>query len=231
MREKGIERTQAIIFRKRGMSYRDILENIPVAKSTLSLWLRQVHLSQEQRQRLTEKRKAAQLRGAETRHRQRLLQTEIIKREAREKINRLSDYEKLLIGSALYWAEGSKQREGRWGTGVIFANSDPHMLRMFRRWLFDVASISENDLVYEIFLHKNHIKRLKEIRRFWAHTFNISVRKFQKIYYKRHNPKNNRKNNGNKYYGLVRIRVRASSALNRKIAGWIEGICANWGVV
>ena len=33
------------------------------------------------------------------------------------------------------------------------------------------------------------------------------------------------------YFGLLRIRVRKSTDLNRKISGWIEEICRKWGVV
>jgi len=60
---KADEQKRAIGFRKKGLTYNEILKRVPVAKSTLSLWLREVGLAKRQRQRLTEKRKAAQLRG------------------------------------------------------------------------------------------------------------------------------------------------------------------------
>jgi len=46
---------KAIELRKKGLSYSEILKCVPVAKSTLSLWLRSVGLSKKQRQRLTDK--------------------------------------------------------------------------------------------------------------------------------------------------------------------------------
>lgn len=62
---KRVERKRAIELRKQGLSYREIRSEVPVAKATLSLWLRQVGLAKAQRQRLTAKRLAATHRGAQ----------------------------------------------------------------------------------------------------------------------------------------------------------------------
>jgi len=67
---------KAIVLRRQCLSYREILNQIPVAKSTLSLWLQSVHLSVPQKQALTQKKLDAARRGAETKRRQRLLSTE-----------------------------------------------------------------------------------------------------------------------------------------------------------
>src|SRR5207249_316451 len=65
---KPVERERAIELRRHGLSYREIRAQVPVAKSTLSLWLRQVGLAKAQRQRLTERRLAAAHRGSQKRH-------------------------------------------------------------------------------------------------------------------------------------------------------------------
>lgn len=54
-----IIKEKAINLRKRGFSYSEILEQIPVAKSTLSSWLHSIGLSKKQKQRLTEKKLAS----------------------------------------------------------------------------------------------------------------------------------------------------------------------------
>ena len=46
------EKQKAIALRKRGYSYSEILAEVPVAKSTLSLWLRSVGLAKKQKQLL-----------------------------------------------------------------------------------------------------------------------------------------------------------------------------------
>lgn len=66
---------------------------------------------------------------------------------------------------------------------------------------------------------------------FWSKVVNTDKSKFKYIYFKKNKVNTKRKNIGNGYNGLLRVRVRKSSSLNRKIAGWIEGIDAYCGVV
>ncbi len=61
---KQKEKNKAIELRKQGLSYREILGQISVAKSSLSLWLKSVKLAQEQKQRLTDKKLASARKGA-----------------------------------------------------------------------------------------------------------------------------------------------------------------------
>lgn len=46
---------KAVALRKEGKVYSEILKEVPVAKSTLSLWLRDVGLAKAQKQRITQK--------------------------------------------------------------------------------------------------------------------------------------------------------------------------------
>ncbi len=231
VRHSQKNREKAIILREQGLSYREILEHVPVAKSTLSLWLRSVHLSVPQKQALTQKKLNAARRGAETKRRQRLLSTEKLKTAARKQIGSLTKREKLLIGAALYWAEGSKQRPSTLSTSVIFNNSDPLMIKFFKDWLLEVVKVNPHALKFEIYLHETHHHRLNEVRRYWAKVLSEPVQKLETVYFKKNVLKTSRKNTENGYYGLVRIRLRASSGLNRTISGWVEGIVQNCGVV
>ncbi len=90
-----------------------------------------------------------------------------------KEIDKISDRELWLIGIALYWAEGTKEKEHTVSEQTTFSNSDPN-------------------------IH---------------------------IYFKKHTVNLYRKNQGDKYMGVFRIRLRRSSELNRKIAGWTQGIC------
>ena len=51
--------------------------------------------------------------------------------------------------------------------------------------------------------------------------------KFNKVYFKTNKIKTNRKNIGWLYYGLLRVKVSASSSLLRQVAGWTEAIVKN----
>lgn len=94
-------KSKAISLRKSGLSYSQILQQIPVAKSTLSLWLRPVGLSVRQRQRLTEIKLLAAKRGGEVRKRFRLEETIKIKEQARREISPISQKELFLLGTIL----------------------------------------------------------------------------------------------------------------------------------
>lgn len=226
---KTKEKSEAIKLRKRGLSYSEILKKIPVAKSTLSLWLRSIGLAKSQKQRLTEKKLAAMRRGWEARRRKRLLITEEIKTKARNEIGKISKRELWLIGTALYWAEGAKEKDK--SMAVKFSNSDPQMIKLFLEWLLKICKIPTENIYFEIYLHKNAVNRKKEVQNYWTETTNFPLSQFQKIIWKKHNLNPKRKNIGKSYYGQLRICVRKSTNLNRKIAGWIEGICKQCRVV
>lgn len=219
------EKEIAINLRKQGFSYSEILKRIPVAKSSLSLWLRSVGLSKKQNQRLTEKKLAAALRGAMKKKEDRILRTKIIKEAAEKEIGKLTERERWLIGIALYWAEGSKERDTSMSTGIRFNNSDPSMIKLFLKWLRDIMKISEEDIKYDIYIHENSKNKIKDVVRFWANITSSPKEKFKYIYLKKNKIKTNRKNMKDKYFGLLRVAVRKSSSLNRKISGWVEGIC------
>jgi hypothetical protein len=229
MLAKFKEREAAIELRKQGYSYSEILKKIPVAKSTLSLWLRSVGLAKRQKQRLSEKKRAGQLKGAQTKREQRILLSEKIKNEAAKEVGTINERELWLIGIALYWAEGTKQKESNPSQKVRFSNSDPRMIKLFLKWLTEKCLVPLEELNLEIYIHET--AKIEEAKKYWSHVLNLPLTKFQKVRLKKHKIKTNRKNINKNYYGLLAINVKRSTNLNRKIMGWIEGICKNCGVV
>lgn len=223
------ERIKAIKLRKRGLSYSEILKQVPVAKSSLSLWLRSVGLTKRQKQKLTKKKLAGALRGAEAKRAQRIAITEEIKKRARKEIGELSKRDLWMVGIALYWGEGHKEKSR--GSLVKVDNSDPILIKIFLRWLREIRGIQRKDIYFRISLHEASRRRLKEVRKYWSKVTGFSIDKFQKITWKKNKIRTNRKNTGKDYHGLLRVGVRKSTNLNRKISGWIEGICKNCGVV
>lgn len=136
-----------------------------------------------------------------------------------------------MLGEALYWAEGTKERTVQPGSGIQFANSDAIMVHLFARWLVDFAQVSPKDMVVDLYVHKNHKHRLAETRDYWEAELGLPI---AHVYYKRHNPKTRRLNSGDNYHGLVSLRVRASSRVVRMLAGFVRAIVEqkeNWGMV
>lgn len=207
MQAKTALKTKAAALRKQGLSYSEILAQIPVAKSTLSLWLRDVGLAKRQA------RKDARVRA-----------TELIMREVAKDIGAISRRELFLMGVMSYWAEGAKEKEYRPSADIQFSNSDADMVRLFLRWLDNILQVSKQDVYFDLYVHINHKHRITEIIQFWADKTSYPTAYFTHVYFKKHSPKTNRFNIGPTYYGLVKVRVRASTSLARRIAGWTSGV-------
>jgi hypothetical protein len=215
---------KAIALRKEGLSYSEILAKIPVAKSTLCEWLHSVGLSKYQKQRLTAKKLASAKRGGAAKHQQRLNETKLIINAAKSEIGNISDRELWLMGIMLYWAEGSKEKNYRLGSRTEFTNMDPTMICFFLHWLNAILHIDKTRLIFEIYIHETHRHRVEDIVRFWSEKIGIAPHYFSRIYFKKANSKTNRKNIDDTYFGVIKIRIRSSTALNRRIAGWTQGV-------
>lgn len=222
------EKQKAIKLRKAGRTYSEILSEIPIAKSTLSEWLKSVQLATPQKQRLTKKRKEASLRGGQARHKARISEVEALEHKGRAEVDTLSARELWLIGIALYWAEGSKQYEHSPSTGIMFSNSDPQMIHVFLKWLKQM-NVPSSEIYFELYVHDTRKSEALTFKNWWVRQLDISPRQLNRIYFKKGNPKTNRKNIADLYHGLVRIKVNSSTILNRKINGWIHGIVASLG--
>jgi hypothetical protein len=217
---------KAIALRRSGKTYSEVLREVNVAKSTLSLWFQTVQLSKKQTQRITEKRVEAQKRGAQARRLHRLESTDSIYKSAEKEVGQITRRDLFLVGIALYWAEGAKEKVGGTNAIIDFANSDPAMVRIFVHWLLCFGGVKKSEIVVRLHLHASHIYRENEILMFWVKNTGLSLKHFTRTNIKKHNPKTKRRNIGRTYYGLVSVRVRRSTNLNRRIQGLIYGIIA-----
>lgn len=217
-------KNKAIKLRKSGKTYSEILKSVPVAKSTLSEWLRSVGISKAQKSAFTKKKRLASLRGGLARRRQRIETFNRIVGQAESEVGKVSHRELWLIGTALYWAEGSKEKEYAPGSPVVFTNSDPAMISIFLRWLFEVCNISRERVYIELYVHDLYKSSVSEYQYYWSKITGLPLKSFEKVYFKNGNIRTKRRKNGQLYNGLLRVKVLRSSDLNRKIQGWTRGI-------
>ncbi len=222
---KEKEKELVIKLRKQGKTYSEILSVVPVAKSTLAIWLQSVSLGKKQKQIYTLAKKLASLRGGEAKKKLRIEKQNRLFLEAKSSIKTLSKYEFFLIGICLYWAEGTKEKEYHPGSGVAFSNMDSKMIILFLKWLDKICKIPKDMIGFEIMVHESHQERSDEVRRFWSKTTGFPIASFSQVYLKKTKiKKTNRKNVGEKYNGVLKIKVKKSSDLVRKIASWSEAI-------
>jgi hypothetical protein len=100
---------------------------------------------------------------------------------------------------------------------VVFINSDPGLITFFLRFL-DVAGVNRDDLVFRVYIHEN--ADADAAQQFWLKITGTQSSQFRSPALKHHNPKTHRTNVGENYRGCLRIDVRRSAVLYRKIEGW-----------
>ncbi len=222
---KRKQREEVVRLRKKGFSYSEIKKLVSVSKSSLSLWLREIKLLPSQLKRLRSKGNVARRLGSYTLRNIRIKRTEEIISNSISEIGELTDRELWLVGTALYWAEGTKQKVHDPSKRVIFSNSDPLMIRLYLKWLKKILNIDTDDILFEIYIHETHQKTVEKLSEYWSKRTGFPVGKFGKVYFKKNKVHSIRKNRGLEYSGVLRISVRRSTDLNRKIAGWTKGIC------
>ncbi|MFA5870409.1 MAG: hypothetical protein WC842_00770 [Candidatus Paceibacterota bacterium] len=219
---------RAIALRMGGLSYSEILREIPIAKSTLAIWLQSVNLSKNQTQRLTERKRQAQLRGALARKNTRIQNTKKIFNEAKKDIPSIIKDPFWVSGILLYWAEGSKQKEYNPSSTMRFSNSDQKMIRLFLKWSKKYLNLKSDDFIFDLYIHRTG--NLEKSLIFWANIVNCKKDDIH-VYFKKHKPKTTRKNVGENYHGLIRINLRKSTNLYRKVDAWISHLCEYCGIV
>src|SRR5687768_13501487 len=128
-------RAVAVELRLQGRSYREIASVVPVSKSTLSLWLRDVPLTDAHRASLDARRVHGARSRADAVRAGRVRRVELLQAEAAAEIGPLTDRELFLLGVAAYWCEGTKTKPWRPAQGLAFINSDPGLIVLFLRWL------------------------------------------------------------------------------------------------
>lgn len=170
-RGKVRERAAARKLRARGWTLREIADELGVAKSSVSVWVRDVEFTPRRRPSGRRSRNP----GANKLRRRKLAEIARLKREGVERIGRLSEREFLVAGAALYAGEGSK-RDGQIG----FANSDPRMLLFFLAWLRRFFEVDESRLRMHLYLHQG--LDLEGTNAYWSELTEIPVTQFLKPY-------------------------------------------------
>ena len=217
---KTIEKQQAISLRHQGLSYREILYGLPVSPGSLSRWLRDIELTEEQHTRIHQQNLTIRRAFVEWNHRHRThvraQKAELIKQRAGT-VGELTPRELTLIGAALYWAEGCKSPLT---SGVEFVNADPAMIGLMMRWFRECCRVPESKFRARAQLHDP--QRLHEVQRYWSQVTGVPVTQFTKPILKL-SSSSQRKRGNSLPYGTAHIRI-ADVHLLTIIRGWIAGL-------
>lgn len=118
----------------------------------------------------------------------------------------------------LYWAEGYKVGKNT----VDFANSDPKMALIFRRFLSEICRVDEKRIGASIYCYEG--QDVAALTAFWSELLSIPKDQFIKPYVKSATPMGPR--GPRMMHGLVHIRY-CDKKLLRQILQWINEYCQN----
>lgn len=209
-------KTKACQLRQSGMSIKAIAKELGAAQSSVSIWTREIALTEGQRAALDsnshtkiaiEKRRQARL-LSEEKKRSKVINT------AKSSIGSITHRELLLICTALYWAEGTKKRGS-----VQFSNGDPDMISLMLYFLREVCEVDESKLRAYIHIHE-HLD-VKAAEDYWSSITGIPHSQFYKTYNKKNISSKGTRNS--LPYGVCDIYVHDTN-LFLKIRGWRNGI-------
>jgi len=215
MKKEAQARARAL--RKKGISINDIAGTLGVSKGSVSLWVRDIKLTKEQRAQNTargfsrdaiEKRRIARITKTKKRHSAVFL-------DAQKEVSALTKKELWLLGVALYWGEGTKTFKGN----VSITNSDPAIIKIMMRFFREILNIPDHRFRCHVhtFAHKN----AKLAEAYWSGVTRVPVGQFYKTYTKPSSA--SRQKRETLPYGTVGIYI-CDTALQLKMLGWIEGL-------
>lgn len=219
---KFTEKIQARERRSQGESIKQIAKELKVSTSSVSLWVRDIILTYEQ-YKVLENHKMDPFYGRRLAYinkvkKQTNKKVEKLRKQGIQEVGILSKRELFLVGASLYWSEGFKK-----DSQVGFANSDPSMIKLFLKWLYECFDYNVEDLIPRVTVNISHKNRISDIEKYWSNIAGIPLRNFKKPFFQNFVWKKTYEN-PNEYFGLLRIRVKKSKDFLRKIHGYIEGL-------
>ncbi len=201
-------KNMAIDLRKSGKSYSEILNEVPVSKGVLSLWLKDISISKEQRLEIKRRVKEGRVKSRKGR----IL---ALKTKSAFKDMEISSNTEVLFrdnikdpffstGILLYWAEGS-----RGGNYFSFTNSDPNMVSIMRRWIIKYLPQYSNSMTYRLYM-RGLYSEIGKNESYWSGILGIPKDNLRKTIY---SPAPEYSIRDSSYIGSIRMDITKVEAL------------------
>jgi hypothetical protein len=216
MRALLTTRAQAEVLRKQGLTYQEILRQLPVAKSSLSLWLKDFPLTQAEKH-LLKKRKDSnislgRIRSAASNRQNKIDKDKLLFQEAKLVFEKYKTDQLFHTGIALYWAEGAKRNDM-----FHFMNSDDQMIEVVIVWLEKFTKYSRADLGFRLYIHHPFARDNWEV--WWQKKLQVTSNQFKKTIIK---PTNLGVKKRPDYKGCLRVEVPRSVSLLTQMKFWMN---------
>lgn len=214
---KKDEKDQARKLRGEGMSITEIVEILHVAKSSVSVWVRDVVLTTTQQAGIS--RKGRSIKSVESRRISRLRNERTRRRvhfdAAVTEISDVTTRDLFHIGCALYWGEGTKTKRGT----LNFTNSDPRSIQVMRQFFKRVCGVSDEKFRGHVILHP-HLDKVRA-ERYWSQISEVPLEQFYKTSMQQSKSSKGKKDSLS--FGTFSLSVN-DTVLYLRVMGWLEGM-------
>ena len=207
--------------RKQGKTYNEINRLLGIPKSTLSGWFEGLKIPLIIKRQLLTNNQRKWAESITNYNKKRALDVlnrnnEIQQRISKE-IGRLTKRELMLIGTALYWAEGDKK--ARWR--CKFCNSDPGMIKIIMKFFRNVCKVPESKFRAYVQIYPNITEQKAKV--FWSKISGIPLGQFDKTLTSISKSGKFKRSPNTLPYGTFSVRISNVNLTNR-IKGWILGL-------
>ena len=173
------DRERARVMRKQGKSYSEIKAVLGVNKSTLSGWLKDMPLSQEQMHLLRDINPRRIESFRKTMQAKRDVRLKVALEKFTNDLGIFSERDLFIAGLYLYWGEGLKASRGTIG----IANTDPSVIIAFLDWM----RLIDKTAIFKVRLHLYKDMDIKKETKYWSKTLKLPTSSFRKPYIKTSN--------------------------------------------
>ena len=182
MKARLEDKFKAVELRKKGLSYKEIQQQIPASKGLLSRWLQYIKLSPKEeenlRSRMKERQDNGRIRTMFSNRERRIERERVAEADAEVIFKKNRNDPAFLIGIALYWAEGCKK-----SGGFQFVNSDPDMILFMYKWAQKFLNVSPENIKCRLYIH--NISGYENCELDWSKKLSIEPNSLQKTIYKK----------------------------------------------
>lgn len=213
-------RIKALELRRKAFTYKEIIGQLHIAKSTLSDWVNSGLTSEEEREikKITAekgKRKVIRI------NKERSLRIQKIEKKKQEQYaGQISkpDKEKLFwLGMGLYLAEGAKT--DRWK--ATFYNSNPSLNKIMIRFFRQICKVQDKRIHIQLVLHENILE--SKARKYWSKLLEVPESHFYRASYVKSRSSKGRRPKNRLPNGTIQLSISGKETAN-KIRGWMIGI-------
>lgn len=201
--------------RRAGLSYGEIMDLIPVKKSTLATWCRGLQLTEGQYQTIRERTGSREGIPRDT-NRKRREEIARIRDVAGSQVPELVDDPYWVAGIVLYRAEGAKTRNH-----VELNNTDPSVLRLFIGW---TRRYLDAEARFSLQLHLHEGNDEEAAKRYWTAQTGLRDANFHRTFIK---PAGTGHRKNRLEHGVCTVRPRKASDAWNTLMAWIAALASH----